>query len=90
MSCVKEVVEPMDLSIFEEQQDMQHDNYKCQDLESCICIKRILALLKYHELLHIESDGNDQSIFINFINTIYTSSDVIMDQFHLQKVQRIR
>ena len=81
----------MDLSIFDkQQQEIQHDNYKCQDLESCFCIKRILTLLKYHQLLHIDSDPNHQTIFIHFINTIYIESDIIMDHFHYKKYMVIK
>ena len=73
----------IDLSIFDHAQDLSQES--CTDLNDCHHIKRILTFLKYYSLLQVSSNQDDQNIFINFINTIYTVSDLIMDNFHLQK-----
>ena len=76
-----ELISSIDLSVF----DTQESSNNCKDFKSCICIRRILTLSKYFSLLQINSDKDHQTTFINFIQTIYNTSDLIMDQFHLQK-----
>ena len=70
------------LSVFN-QQKLPQDN--CQVFTSCICIKRILTLLKYYSLLQINSNRDHQIVFNDFIHKIYNISELIMDQYHLQK-----
>ena len=78
-------MQAIDLSIFNLAVNEQDISKACQDCESCICIKRILQLLQYFQSLDIKSNENDQNTFVDFIHKIYTSSDLIMDHFHLQK-----
>ena len=75
-------ISSIDLSVFD-----QHDSPKdeCQDYKSCICVRRILTLMKYYSLLQINSNKHHQNVFDNFIHEIYNTSQLIMDQYHLQK-----
>ena len=51
---------------------------------NCIAIKRLLTSLSYYNLLDINNNTNDQLIFNNFIETVYTYS-VYDDFYHLTK-----
>ena len=73
---------PIDISVFNDQKSPTNDY---NDFESCVGIKRILTLLRYYSLLQVNSNRDHQTIFTNFINTIYDISVLIMDQYHLQK-----
>ena len=61
------------------------DSKSSTDLNESFLIKRILTLLKYYQILNVNTDKNNQSIFINFITTTYTVSDIIMDYHQLKK-----
>ena len=71
----------IDLTVF----DHKQASSDCHDFKRCICIQRILTSLKYYSLLKINSNSSHQTIFNDFIQTIYTVSNLIMDQHHLQK-----
>ena len=55
----------------------------------CIDIKRILRALRFHSQLKIDTDKNDQNIFNEFTNSVYNTSDIIMDYYHLEKISII-
>ena len=74
-----------DLSIFDQINSSHQLTKSCNSAEDCICIERVLTLLKYYVSLDINANRDHQNSFIHLINTKYTVSDLIMDQFHLQK-----
>ena len=85
----------LDLSVFNNNEDNDNHNQHCNVFTSCQCIERILTALRYYQLLDLKSNEERQEIFNNFINTVYSPSDLIMDYFHLQqmhdnKIQNIR
>ena len=64
---------------------MSSPNPSKNNLTKSMPIKRILTLIKYYQMLKVNTDKDDQNIFINFINTIYTVKDIVMDYYKLQK-----
>ena len=63
----------------------QKSSLSSNNLKQRPYIKRILTLLKYYSMLKPTSDREGQRIFVNFINTVYNTSELIMDHFHLYK-----
>ena len=72
----------MDLSIFNQ---IESPPLHCKHFKSCACIKRLLTVVKYHSLLQIHSHRVHQSVFNDFIYLKYNLSQLVMDQYHLQK-----
>ena len=78
----QESTETIDLTIFDQ---IVSKASNTANVNESLSIKRILTLLKYHQMLNVNTDKEDQNIFINFINTKYTVKDIIMDNYELQK-----
>ena len=76
--------EVIDLNIFDQPIPSPNESKTDNDLNKSLSIKRILTLLKYYQMLKVNSDKEGQTIFIKFINTKYNVSHLIMDYFKLQ------
>ena len=75
----------IDLSVFNT--DHQQQTADCNnDFKSCECIRRVLTALRYYSILNLHSNKDDQNIFSNFINTVYSASSLIMDFFHFKNI----
>ena len=74
--------EMIDLTIFHKRASLSRTS---RNLNQSLSIKRILTLIKYYQMLNVNTDKDDQNIFINFINTIYTVSGIIMDYHQLKE-----
>ena len=74
----------IDLSVFNQQQ--QQEAACNNDFKSCECIKRVLTALQHYSLLDLHSNKDHQIIFNNFLNTVYSPSDLIMDFFHFKNI----
>ena len=78
--------ESVDLTIFDLKSLQKPQDNKCNDVTTCVNIKRILTCLQYYSLLQIHSNPDNQNIFNNFINSIYTVTNIIEDRYHMQKI----
>ena len=66
----------INLSIFKEKND------RCRDFVQCSPINRLLNALKYYAMLDISNNQQQQEIFADFINNIY-SQQLLSDYTHL-------
>ena len=83
MSTTQTESKNIDLTVFNEIYTL---NQNCFNHKSCVAIYRLLISLRYYSSFNLNSNQDDQNLFINFINEVYKHHLLIQDFHHLQNL----
>ena len=75
----------IDLSVLNKESGLEDIDCN-KDFKACLCISRVLTILRYYQLLNIHFNKNNCLIFNNLLNTIYKPCQLIMDFFHFKNI----
>eukprot|EP01084_Bolivina_argentea_P039818 73585_1 len=81
-----------DLSVFKEE-DKSHSDSKCKEISQCPSISRLLASLKYYQMLNIIENDQHRDFFIGFMKDIYyqlLDDNIHLIMVHNDKLREIR